>query len=266
MANATDVPLPVYKTEPITIDGNLDKPVWQKAVKVPINYEFRTDNTEPSKIATGSFMLAWDAHYLYIAYDWTSDTKPASGTGGDERGPKDNKRKTVLLSWAGKNYDCFEFFVDIDNDDYHFWEIHHNDRNNLADYFCIRPRDKDDKIRNFMPSPNAPVAWFFQCYIEDDGEFKLKSAVHEKTRKDGDKDVYAGYSAELRLPLKGLGADITKHGKDGFQLQGGTFRLFAAEARANKTPVYFHSIKGMTQGWFHDQLVNGQHWVFKDDK
>jgi hypothetical protein len=260
--NAADE-IPAYATEPIAIDGNLDKDVWKKAEKIPISYEYMTQNAGVSKEATGYYMVAWDAHYLYIAYDWTSPTKPKSGSGGDERGPKDNLRRTVLLAWDGKQYDCFEFFVDINNDDEHFWEIHHNDRNNCADYFCIRPRSPDDKLRNFMDAPNNPVLWLWSFYIRDDGEYKFKTALREKITKDGEKEVYGGYSAELRLPLLGLGADRAKRGKDGYALEGGTLRMFAAEARANKSPCYFHSMKGVQNGWFHERLNDGQHFIFK---
>jgi len=256
------VSISTYRTAPLTIDGNLDKPAWKSAVRIPIVYEMFTKREEANAAATGYYMVAWDEHYLYIAYDWTSATRPTSAVWEDPRGPRNNPRAVVRLNDAKTQYDCFEFFIAMHDDANHFWELQHNDRNALGDYFCIKPRDKDDPIRSYLESAHSPVVWLWPCYLQDDGEYTVKTAVHEKITQDGGKEIYAGYSAELRLPLKSIGAGFSLRRGDSYQLAGQKLRAFAAESRHTK-PSYFQSIKGLHDGWFHDAVPRGQLFVFE---
>ncbi len=265
ISSVAEETISTYHTAPLTIDGNLDKPAWKAAVRIPMVYEMFTKREEPNATATGYYMVAWDEHYLYIAYDWTSATKPKSAVWQDERGPRSNPRPVVRLNDEKTQFDCFEFFISLHDDAFHFWELQHNDRNALGDYFCIKPRDKDDPLRSYLDSPRSPVVWLWPCYIQDDGEYTVKTAVHEKTSGETGKEIYSGYSAELRLPLKSIGAGYSLRRENGYQLAGAKLRAFGAESR-NTKPSYFHSIKGLHDGWFHDALPRGQLFVFEQSE
>lgn len=249
--------IPVYRTAPLALDGDLSKPTWQRARRVPICYEYLTDHAGVSPEATAYYMVAWDARFLYVAYDWTSSARPVSATSGEISGPPDNRRQMVLLNGT-KQMDCFEFFVDMNYDEHHFWELHHNDRNDFTDIFCIRPRNGDDKLRLAMEHPGFPALLLRHCYIRDDGEFKLATAVRPKVDAAG---RYAGYSAELRLPLLGLHVDNARRSAHGYDLNEHRFRLFGAESRSGKQPFYFHSMKGVRNGWFHHALPHANRFI-----
>lgn len=261
---ATDIPdIPVYKTAtPLTIDGELKESVWQSSEKIPINLILGKKDVE-AKDATGYYMLAWDEHYLYIGYDWYSETRPQSDTTGKLYGPEGNKRLEVKLHDKHCRLALFEFFIDINYDDYRFWEIHHNDKNHFSDIFCLRHRSDNDPLRNFYNSPEIePVLFIKEYFIKDDGQYTLVSKTYEKK---ANMNGYAGYSAELRLPLKGLGVDYTKRDKNGnYKLEGVRFRIFGVESRSNRSTPYCHSARRFHGGWFHNALKFANPFVFDD--
>lgn len=251
--------IPVYKTLPFAIDGDLRKPVWQQAVRVPICYEYFTQRVEPAPDAGAEFMLAWDARFLYLAYEWHSTQPPHTATTGEISGPPDNRRRMVMLS-GSVQMDCIEFFVDMNCDEYHFWELHHNDQNHFSDIFCLRPRNSHDKLHTFIAA-GMPALLLRHCYIPDDGPHKLKTAVRTLRSPAGD---YQGYSAELRLPLAGLGTDASRCVDGEYDLANHRFRLFGAESRGKRQPPYFQSVKGVHFGWFHDNIPLANRFVALD--
>jgi hypothetical protein len=251
--------IPVYKALPFTIDGDLRKPVWQQAVRVPICYEYFTEREEPSPEATAAFMLAWDARFLYLAYEWNSTEPPNTDTTGEVTGPPGNRRRMVMFN-GKKQMDCIEFFVDMNCDEFHFWELHHNDQNHFSDIFCIRPRNGHDKLHKFIGA-GMPALLLRHCFIPDDGPFKLATAVRAKFNASGQ---YQGYSAELRLPLAGLGVDPARRIDGDYNLANHRFRIFGAESRCDKQPIYFQSVRGLHHGWFHDAVPHANRFVALD--
>jgi len=53
-----------HTEKPVVIDGNLDDPVWQKAVRYPLSLSMDSKKATPRE--GGEVMLAWDAENLYI--------------------------------------------------------------------------------------------------------------------------------------------------------------------------------------------------------
>ena len=88
---AAEEPIKVAKLDhPLTIDGDLSKPEWQKVAPIRVDYV----NSKKGVLSDEPRMTArylWDEHYLYIGYEFFSKNLEAQGTGTKE-GPPDNLR------------------------------------------------------------------------------------------------------------------------------------------------------------------------------
>ncbi len=63
-----------YIDQQPTIDGSLDEPVWQRALKIPLNIETSPEDNIAAPVNTMAYLYE-DGHNLYIAFD-ASDPQP----------------------------------------------------------------------------------------------------------------------------------------------------------------------------------------------
>lgn len=167
---------------PMTIDGKLDEPSWERAPWTQCFVDIEGDLKPRPRFSTRAKML-WDDDYLYIAADMEEPHLWATVAERDV---------PVLV-----NHD-FEVFIDPDGDAHEYYELEMNALNTIWDLFLVKP------YRDLAPvaplsgdgsvSP-AVTAWSIAG---------LKSAVHLRGTLNRNTDVDDGWSAELALPWKVL--------------------------------------------------------------
>ncbi len=260
--------IPAYQTPPIKVDGALDEPVWQTARRIPVKY-VNGQKDRVAKDASGEFMLAWDEHYLYVAYRYASSIPPISYKTERQVGPPGNQRPQLAIGGdmlAGQpRPHIFELNVDLGSDGFYVWELHHSAQDYWLPKLCIRPRDAKDPLWNLIGSRGCPVLFMEAISPKDDGAHKLKTAVREMRDEAGGTNRYAGYTTEWALPLAGLGAPLDRRGSDGaYRLDGHRFRAFGGEWRMDGSEAaFYHSVPGSDKQWFVDTLLCGHVFEFK---
>jgi hypothetical protein len=202
-------PIPLLKVEtPLVIDGDLNKPEWKKVEPIRVDY-IQSKKGILSDTPRETVRYLWDEHYLYIGYEFYTKNLKAQGT-GKKKGPEGNEREGAEIFVPNKNVDIAEFFITFDDPNF-FWEVHLNELNQFND-LRITVADPSWKLSK---QANVPYGIVFGShdYIEDEGPYKLVTAVKMLPKADGKpstvndpSDVDTGYSAEIRLPWYGLGA------------------------------------------------------------
>lgn len=248
---------------PPVIDGKLDDACWRDATVIDANFRYDARATRDAQPRL-RVRYAWDEHYLYIAYE-SFDANLVALPEGPPQGPPDNRRQRPM-SWApDKKLDLVEFFVTFEgyNDPIAAWEIHHNAANHFGDVWTLTP-PQDSLLRQSAMIPFWSKHFLnFEEYVQDDGPYRVASAVRLLPKADGTPstvndahDVDTGYTAELRLPWRGLGAPTSWRVGATTPLLGGPeasrpiafdmryrrVRLFAAVLDGDgPAPRYFHS-------------------------
>lgn len=258
--------IPVYKTAPITVDGVLDEPAWQTAKRLPIQYIMRQKNTVAAD-AKSDFMLAWDEHYLYVAYRNPSPIRPKSSKTDRMVGPPGNRMPQMLCETPAN---AFELNIDLCADGTYVWELHHTGQDYWLAKLCIRPRDKDDPLWNLIGNRGCPVFFITEIELKDDGQHPLKTAVRERFEQKDREEVFAGYTTEWAIPLSGLGAPLERRKGRAYQLEGHRFRAFGGEWAITRDPktgkedgAWYHSVPDSSKMWFADVILEGHVWEFK---
>jgi len=198
--------------------------------------------------------LAWDYHYLYIAYE-VFDSNLIGLTDDRVKGPSNNRRKAAL-SWAPeKKVDVAEFFVSLDSTRF-LWELQHNAENQLNDVFLNVLEPGSPVYRSSLNF--SGLIMNEQEYVKDDGWITVQTAVKLKPGADGrlstvnqEDDTDTGYVAEMRFPWKGLGApvvagkDAEKKGlpPDGWDMAGRELAILAVILNGDAGPNYSHNCK-----------------------
>ncbi len=213
-APATQPVIQVHRVaDPLKIDGDLSKPQWQRAEPIRVDYI----NTKQGVLSETPRMKArylWDEHYFYIGYEFFTRNLKAQGN-GRKKGPPGNERDGAEIWLADKNVDIAEFFISFGDPNF-FWEIHQNELNQFNDVWITVP----DPSWKLAQQANIPFGIIFgQNFIEDEGPFRLASAVKLLPKADGKpstvndpSDVDTGYSGEIRIPWYGLGASVSRRG------------------------------------------------------
>jgi hypothetical protein len=270
----------------MVIDGDLTKPQW-KAAEV-----FRADYSNAktgvlSETPRMTVRYLWDDHYLYIGYEFFSTDLQAQGN-GQMQGPADNKREGAEIWLKSRKVDIAEFFITF-KDPHFLWELHHNELNQFNDLWITVP----DPSWRVNQQANVPYGIVFsgEEYVNDEGEYKLATAVKLLPKADGKpstvndaSDVDTGYSAELRIPLWGIGAARSRMTKirvpatvkgeqdtflpGAWKMAGEEIQLFAVYQAANlaDNDRYYHS--GPTKppgGWFHQVVPHYPTFKFVDN-
>ncbi|MCX5659895.1 MAG: hypothetical protein NTW19_09260 [Planctomycetota bacterium] len=245
------------------IDGQLDDACWKSAPVIDANFRFDGQSLRDPQPRL-RVRYAWDEHYLYLAYDVT-DANLVALPDGSPQGPADNRRQTPLAWGPEKKLDLVEFFVTMEGYDNPVvaWEIHHDAANHFGDIWTIVPPEDSLLRRSSMIPFWGKHFMAVEEYVQDDGPFRVASAVRLKPKADGapstvndPRDTDTGYTAELRLPWRGLGAPTTwrvgattpglsgdEIGKPiAFDMRRHRIRLFAAMLDGDgPNPIYFHS-------------------------
>jgi hypothetical protein len=216
---------------------------------------------------------AWDENYLYLGYE-VSDRNLVAAARGEPEGPPDRKRRAPAIR-PDHAQDFTEFFVSFEDPRF-FWEIHHNPGNDFGDVFCIVP----DPNWAFAESSLLCFGLFLceEAYLKDDGKHTVAYAVHLKAtgpdapastvNHPSDRDT--GYTAELRLPWKSIGApgrlrnrvagsgSPPRHPVPGpWRMSGVRVRILAVHHNGDLPIPYFHTAPARSGGWFHQSFP---HW------
>ncbi len=273
----------VFKTaSPVVIDGSLDEACWQKAI--PVHADFiGTKTGVKSDTPHMTAKYAWDDNYLYIAYE-TFDANLVA-VGKDEwQGPPNNRRQGCEIYDAkkdGAKVDVVEFFISF-GDEHFFWEIHQNALNQFNDILCV------------AVDPSWPVSKTTMCnygiifspneWIADVGDSTVAMAVKLKPKADGkpstvndSSDVDTGYTAEIRLPWRSIGAQSaaatwieTKTAPDEkplrlpgpWKMAGQTVSILAVVQDGDLKERYHHSSPTRKPDWFHKTQPAWPHYIF----
>ena len=160
-----------YKTtEPITIDGNLTEPSWQKARWTDLFVDIEGSRKPAPRLQT-RVKLLWDDSYLYVATELEEPDVSAILTERDAVIFQDND---------------FEVFIDPDGDTHQYYELELNALNTVWDLLLIKP------YRDGGPAVNS---W-------DIRGLKTAVQVQGTLNQPGDKDK--GWTAELAFPWSAL--------------------------------------------------------------
>lgn len=157
-------------SEAITLDGRLDKAVWEKA---PWSEEFGDieGDAKPKPRFKTRMKMLWDERYLYIGAELEEPHLRASQTQHDSVIFHDND---------------FELFLDPDDDNQLYCEMEMNALNTTWDLLLVKP----------YRAAGPPVDGF---------ELKgMKTAVHLEGTLDDPRDVDKGWSVEIAIPWKAL--------------------------------------------------------------
>lgn len=272
-AAGADVPAPavtgkiVRATQPLTIDGKLDEPVWQQAETVSAEWIYSKDNKKSAQPRM-TVRYAWDDYYLYIGYE-VFDTNLTVKALDKQKGPADNRRQGLenAVSPPQPQVDLAEFFVMFDDENM-FWETHHSANNLFNDLMIIRALPA---WKNAMPAMASWPGIYFgrEEFIKDEGDHKLAMATVLKAKADGKpstvndpSDTDTGYTAELRYPWFGIGAPAKLRAKDGkWAMAGKEMRILSVIQDGDTAELYFTSVPSTTSAFFHEQTARWSRYV-----
>jgi hypothetical protein len=240
---------------PAAIDGVMNEPFWTNAPDVRADYADGTPGVPGAPRMRVRF--AWDANYLYIGYETFDTNLTAKGSGARE-GSEGNRREGAVIWAPPDRIDVVEFFVSF-NDPVFFWEFHHNALNCWNDTWCVVPPESWPLASS--SALDYGIRFARHEYIEDDGPATWAAAVALKPKADGrpstiddSRDVDTGYTAEIRLPWKALGAPTAARKTatpNGWDLTGVTIRVLAMAQDGDLPVRYHHSSPTRTGGWPH---------------
>ena len=270
----------------LTIDGDLSKPEWQAAQKHLGDYS----NAKAGALSATprmSMRFLWDDHYLYIGYEFfTPDIQAAAQN--RKQGPEDNLRETSANWLKDRKIDIAEFFVTF-SDPHFFWELHHNGLNQFNDIWITVP-EPTWKLNQQAMVPYG-IRFAANEYLDDEGEYKFAMATKLLPKADGKpstpndpSDVDTGYSAELRIPFWGLGANRSRMTKikvpatkkeeqdtylpGPWKMTGEEIQILAvyqAAALADNDRYYHSSPTKPPGGWFHQMWPHWPKFKFVDN-
>lgn len=255
---------PILETpEPIQIDGSLDEAVWKTAPAVEVNY-IGSKKGEKSADPRMTARYAWDGNYLYIAYETFDANLVALGSNVTEGSPETPRAGAAIFQPDSK-VDVVEFFVSF-GDEHFQWEIHQNALNQFNDIFCVIPAPEWPVAKSSLAAPHG-IIFCPHEWIGDDGALTVASAVKLKPKADGrpstindPSDVDSGYTAEIRLPWRSIGAPNAAatwiENKPNprvpgpWKMAGQTISLLAVVQDGDLKERYHHSSATRPSGWF----------------
>jgi len=163
----------------IAVDGKLDEESWKKADSLPIDFIHPGGKKGE---AAGIGRMTWDGANFYISFELADTNVKAQG---------DTRDNANIVP----PNDVVEIFIDINNDDEHFFELHLNPLNAFNDVFIERPRKESPLYNRLMFN-----LMFLQCWNMP--EYETAVTVDGTVNKDDDKDK--GWTAEIRLPFSSM--------------------------------------------------------------
>lgn len=290
--STTDKPAEPAAAEPIVlhkaaappeIDGKLDDACWKNAVVFNVDHVHGAKPPRQADKPPMTCRYTWDDRYLYIAYEIFDANLIAQGT-GQKQGPPGNQREGAVIYNEQGNIDLVEFFIGFDDPRF-FWEIHHNAFNQFNDVWCVYldPKWPVSKAARFRWG----ISFNHEEYIEDEGDYTLKTAVALKPGSDGkpsrinDASVPgAGYTAEIRLPWWGLNTPIDRQttirhpatqpgGREWtepgpWKMAGATMSILAVVQNPDLKDRYHRANPTGPDPWFHKDFPNYPRFILKD--
>jgi hypothetical protein len=270
-------PQEVFKTAaPIVIDGALDDPAWAKATPVPVDF-VGTKVGVKSETPHAIVKYTWDDNYLYIGYE-TFDTNLVAMPKDELQGPPTNRRQgcEIYDPKGVIKVDVAEFFISF-GDEHFFWELHHNALNQFNDVWCVSVDPAWPIAKTTMSTYDIifqPNEW-----LADDGANTVAMAVKLKPKADGkpstvndDSDVDTGYTAEIRLPWRSIGAPTAAatwienkpapRTPGPWKMTGQTVSLLAVVQDGDLKERYHHSSPTKKPGWFHKSQPDWPRYLF----
>ena len=273
----------VFKTtSPVVIDGSLDEPCWQKAISVHADF-IGTKTGVKSDTPHMTAKYAWDDNYLYIGYE-TFDANLIAAGKDDWQGPPNNRRQGCEIYDAKENgakVDVVEFFISF-GDEHFFWEIHQNALNQFNDIWCVAVDPSWPISKTTMSTYGIifnPNEW-----IADAGTSTVAIAVKLKPKADGkpstvndSSDVDTGYTAEIRLPWRSIGAQSaaatwietkTAPGEKParlpgpWKMAGQSVSILAVVQDGDLKERYHHSSPTRKPDWFHKTQPAWPRYIF----
>lgn len=160
-----------HTSAPITIDGILDEPDWEKAPLSEVFADIRGVDFEPKPVKQTHMKMLWDNENLYIAGIIEEDNVTGSLTEHDAIIYHDN-------DW--------EVFIDPDQDCRFYFEIELNALNTVMDLLMDRPYRDGGKF--FLP-------WDLRG---------LRSAIHIDGTLNNPSDTDKGWTVEMAIPIASL--------------------------------------------------------------
>jgi hypothetical protein len=262
---------------PLVIDGKLDEPIWQKATPVSVDY-IGTKTGTKSETQHMTAKYTWDDRYLYIGYV-TFDANLIAVGKDEKQGPPNNQRQGCEIYDAkqdGAKVDVVEFFISF-GDEHFMWEIHQNALNQFNDVLCVSVDPSWPVNKTSMATYGiifAPNEW-----LADEGEYTVKTAVHLKPKADGkpstvndSSDVDTGYTAEIRLPWRSIGAPTAAatwienkpapRQPGPWKMAGQTISLLAVMQDGDLKERYHHSSPTRKPDWFHKTQPFWPRYIF----
>ena len=155
---------------PLTINGRLDKPVWQAAPWTDAFVDIEGDAKPRPRFRTRAKML-WDDNYFYVAAELEEPHVWATLT----------KHDSVIF-----HDNDFEVFIDPDGDNHEYYEFEINALNTGWDLFLPRPYKDGGSAMNNWEIPG------------------LKTAVHVDGTINKPVDTDRGWTVEIAFPWAAL--------------------------------------------------------------
>lgn len=282
---APAVPVPRAAVPPV-VDGVLDDACWQRAPVSAVDMVMGKTGQRAGHIPM-KCRLAWDEQYLYIGYETFDSNLVAEGT-GEEQGPAANRRAGAKIHDPEVKIDVAEFFITC-GDERHFWELHHNARNQFNDVWCAVFDDTEPVAKTAMARYGIHFA--HGEVLEDDpgAKVRLAAAVKLKPKADGtastvsdESDTDTGYTAELRVPWAGLGGPLDRETwitvepetPDGpktryrgpWKMEGAEIRVLGVCQDGDLEQRYHHDAPLFPGGWFHKGAAFWPRYLLVADK
>ncbi len=157
-------------TGPVTVDGRLDEPAWQKAEGTPDFQDIEGGAKAKPRFRTRAKML-WDDQYFYVAVELEEPHVWAMLTNHDAVIFQDND---------------FEVFIDPNGDSHEYYEFEMNALNTGWDLLLKKPYKDGGPALNEWEIPG------------------LKTAVHVAGTINNPTDRDLGWSVEIAFPWKVL--------------------------------------------------------------
>lgn len=167
----------LYTSGAITLDGQLDEPVWNEATPYTFAAPLEILDGGDSCSELGTVMLAWDNDYLYVAGRFDDGDVIAHG------------KKDGMPHY--KYGDLLEVFLWPDANSW-YWEMYATPAGNKSVYF--------------FPGPGAMTEDCFDYPVPE--AMRVSSQAHGTLNQWKDHDN--GWTTEVRIPL----SELRKHGNE----------------------------------------------------